>query len=320
MGKDAGKAPDYRSAATEEAQAGALMNRPDQTSPFATTRWTRGPDGTWQQNSGLAGGLGTAAEGLQGQAAGMAQPMDWSQFGSPLNAQTARQEAIDASYGEQTKRLDPRFQQEEAGLRTRLAEQGLDENSQAYKNAMRDFGMSKNDAYGSAMNQAMSGAGDAALKNNLMARQMGISEALQRRQLPMSELQQMGGFLNFMPGFNAAQGPRLFDAANATGQWDMQNAQMQNQFWGDLAGGLMGAAGGAMKFSDERLKRNIRRLGVDAVPGVPLATWEWEGVPEVREIGVIAQDVERVRPECVSVAPNGFKMVDYKKLFERECT
>ena len=36
--------------------------------------------------------------------------------------------------------------------------------------------------------------------------------------------------------------------------------------------------------------------------------------PKSRQIGVIAQDLEKVYPELVSIQPGGFKAVDYPKL------
>jgi len=329
MGKDAGKAPDFRGAAEEQAASGqqaidrqTTANRPGQTSPFASTQWTQGPDGRWQQNTGFTGGLGQAAQGLQSQAGGLANPMDWNQLGAFMDGSQARREAIDSTYGEASKRLDERFGKSRDAMHTQLLNQGLDPNSQAYRNAMREQTLGENDAYGSAMNNAIqsgTAAGDSLFRNNMASREQRLAEALQQRRQPLEEMGQLGGFLNFMPGFNAAgagQGTNYMDALGQTGNWNMQNAQMRNQFWGDLAGGLMGLGGSAIKFSDERVKRDIQRLPSEAIPGVPFATWEWREKPGIRHVGVIAQDVEKVAPECVGTAPNGFKTVDYSKLRE----
>jgi hypothetical protein len=78
--------------------------------------------------------------------------------------------------------------------------------------------------------------------------------------------------------------------------------------FGSIASGL-GSLG--IKFSDARMKTDIRRLGT--LPnglGVYDYAWRADGA---REIGLIAQEVQRVRPDAVIEAPNGYLMVDYGK-------
>lgn len=77
----------------------------------------------------------------------------------------------------------------------------------------------------------------------------------------------------------------------------------------------MQGAAGAASFSDARLKQNIERLSVEAIPGVPLATWEWKHQPGTRHVGVIAQDLAKVAPELVGTR-DGFLTVDYAGLAE----
>jgi hypothetical protein len=78
--------------------------------------------------------------------------------------------------------------------------------------------------------------------------------------------------------------------------------------------------------SDARLKRDIAPLdaSVDvlaALAGLHPVSYSWDtGQERVRaygsrrEIGLLAQDVERVVPEVVSVGADGFKSVDYARL------
>ena len=76
-------------------------------------------------------------------------------------------------------------------------------------------------------------------------------------------------------------------------------------------------------FSDARLKTDIADIpnaldGVLALRGVRYQ-WNTTGFPEMvldegPQIGFIAQEVERVYPELVSTAPNGYKTVDYDRL------
>lgn len=76
-----------------------------------------------------------------------------------------------------------------------------------------------------------------------------------------------------------------------------------------MVGGLLGGATLLSKFSDARLKTDVRRMGY-ADNGLPIYLYRYKGSP-VFELGFMAQDVERVRPDAVSMHPSGFKMVDY---------
>lgn len=87
------------------------------------------------------------------------------------NLDTARQQAIDATYNQATSRLDPRFQKAETSLDAKLANQGLGINSAAYQNAQDTFGREKTDAYNQAQYSAIGAGEDAA--NSLFNRQLG---------------------------------------------------------------------------------------------------------------------------------------------------
>lgn len=72
------------------------------------------------------------------------------------------------------------------------------------------------------------------------------------------------------------------------------------------------------KGSDVAIKENIRQVGVLANG---LGVYEYEYKPAYKDtwghgqqIGVMAQEVEQIIPEAVSVHPDGYKMVDYSKI------
>jgi len=72
------------------------------------------------------------------------------------------------------------------------------------------------------------------------------------------------------------------------------------------------------KGSDARIKENIRQVGV---LDNGLNVYEYEYKPAYKDtwghgqqIGVMAQEVEQLIPEAVSVHPDGYKMVDYSKI------
>ena len=64
----------------------------------------------------------------------------------------------DATYQEATRALDPQFQQAEARFNQDMVNRGIAQGSEAYTNARSDFDRSRNDAYGSARNQALAQA------------------------------------------------------------------------------------------------------------------------------------------------------------------
>jgi len=74
--------------------------------------------------------------------------------------------------------------------------------------------------------------------------------------------------------------------------------------------------------SDQRLKKNIEPLaaGLDKVMRLRPVTYRLKDAPangglgSQKEIGLIAQEVEKVLPELVHTGSNGYKAVSYDKL------
>jgi hypothetical protein len=73
--------------------------------------------------------------------------------------------------------------------------------------------------------------------------------------------------------------------------------------------------------SDERLKDNIEVISnpIEKVQQLKGVTWDWnDNADELQQslpnVGVIAQDVEKVLPQLVKDRDNGFKGVDYDKI------
>ena len=155
-------APDYRGAA-QETSAGNLenaryatkANRVNQYSPYGSqtyTPWQNGDPDSWRQditlsptgqqlfdtaNQSALGLAGQQGQALQRTQAGLAQPFDYGSVG----------ELADASYGAQTARLDPQWDERAEQQRTMLANQGLAPGGEAYDAAQRNFGQQRNDAY-----------------------------------------------------------------------------------------------------------------------------------------------------------------------------
>ena len=87
--------------------------------------------------------------------------------------------------------------------------------------------------------------------------------------------------------------------------------------------GALNVGGDVVAFasSDERLKDNIELISnpIEKVQSLKGVTWNWnDNADELQQslpnVGVIAQDVEKVLPQLVTDRDNGFKGVDYAKL------
>lgn len=77
----------------------------------------------------------------------------------PSDLQGFRDEAERALYDRNTAYLDDRFARGEESLRSRLANQGIVEGSEAYKNAIDDFERGREMAYRQARNESIAGGG-----------------------------------------------------------------------------------------------------------------------------------------------------------------
>lgn len=211
IGKGGGN---YEEATKREAEESQRINRPNISTPTGSYTWERAPDGTLTLRQGYTPELQGLNASLQQQAAAMGGPMDWGQFGTLPTGEAARQQAIDAAYGQSTSRLNPFFQQREESERARLINSGIAEGSEAYNNAMGALSRERNDAYQGAMNAAIgqgAQAGQAIFQQGLQGRQQAISEALRRRGQPLQELAQLQG-LNRQPTVNPVMTPQLLAA------------------------------------------------------------------------------------------------------------
>lgn len=76
------------------------------------------------------------------------------------------------------------------------------------------------------------------------------------------------------------------------------------------------SAGAGLLFSDEKLKENIKDVGV-LFDGTPVKSYNYKG-DDTPQLGMLAQDIERLNPESNSVVEiGGYKAVDYSRATER---
>lgn len=201
-----------------------------------------------------------------------------------------------------SKRLNPRFAQQKQDLEQNLMDRGIRPGSAAYETLHRQQSEGENDAY----NQLA-----------LTGRAQAVQEALTERNQPINEItglmngQQIGvpQFQNTpntqMAGTDIA-GITQSNYANQMGQYNAKQ-QQQNAMMGGLFG--LGSAGlGMFKFSDARLKTDVRKVG-ELDNGLGVYSYRYKaGGPS--EIGLIAQEVERTNPDAVANV-GGYKAVDY---------
>jgi Chaperone of endosialidase len=100
------------------------------------------------------------------------------------------------------------------------------------------------------------------------------------------------------------------------------NQQTQTQQGGGIAAGIAGGVGGiasilASLFSDKRLKDEIKEIpskkAVERILALKPSTWKWKG-SEIKDAGILAQDLEKVMPELVDHTETGIHKVNYAGL------
>jgi hypothetical protein len=330
-------APDYTAAANatasgnlDAARAATAANRVNQVTPYGNLDYSiNGTDPygnpTWTATTSLSDvgqqllnnqnnaslGLGSTINAALGQVQNtMGQTFDPNLPSTGMNPGQSYQDAY-------MQRLAPQIAQSRESTQSQLANQGVVPGTKAYDNAMRQQSQKENDLLLGATTQGF-GVGQ-------QANQQAYNQALTNYQLPLNTLSALrSGSQVQNPSFvNSAQqattsGPDLLGAAqmgyNAQmGGFNAQQAAQQGMNSGLM--GLGGTLGAAAIMSDIRTKENIKAIGW--LPnGLPV--YEYEYKPEWKDeaghgkfIGVMAQEVEMVKPEAVVTRPDGYKMVNY---------
>jgi len=198
-----------------------------------------------QNLPGLPGFGGGSAP--QASSMGFGEPLPGDQPGTGFQAQgqggnldqsfgQERQRLEDALYQRATSRLNPQFEQAQRSLETKLANQGITQGSQAYTDATQNFGMTRNDAYSNAINDAIAAGGNE--QSRLFG--MALSGRDQMFNQGLADVQQRNQAQN--QGFNQnLQNVNLANAARAAGISEQQ--LLRSIPLNELAA-LMGQAGG----------------------------------------------------------------------------
>ena len=337
-------APDYTAAAKETsagnleaARATAAANRTNQITPYGNLTYTANP-GTdpygntlytatqtlspeqqkiYEQESQLNEGLmSTANKGLDYANQVLSQPgVDTSKLPSyGINPGETYSDAI-------MRRLAPQIAQESEMSDAQLANQGIAQGTQAYENAKRQLAMSQNDRQLAAITGGMN--------VGLGANQQAFQQEAYNQMQPINVINALRtGSQVQNPTFantpNQAQtaGPDILGATQQGYNAQLAATNAANSASGGFMSGLMGLGGAALMSptgtftSDINAKENITKIG-SLDNGLNLYSYNYKDgydLPEGRQIGVIAQEVEAVMPEAVVEMPNGFKGVNYAML------
>lgn len=343
MGKaSAPPAPDYTGAATataagnlEAARATTAANRTNQVTPYGNLTYTANPgtdpygntlytatqtlspeqQGILNQTNQLNTGLMTTAnKGLAYANDVLSQPgVDTSILPSyGIDPGQSYQDAI-------MSRLDPQMQRENQSSDAQLANQGIASGTEAYNNAKNLLKQGQNDRLTSATVQGMN--------TGLSANQQAFNQQAYNQMQPINVINALRtGSQVTNPSYAATPnqpytaGPDILGATNAqyTNQLNATNAA--NAQSGNFLGGLMGLGGtlgsAYIKSSDRRLKTDIKRIGTHDL-GMGIYTYHYKDgydLPTGLQVGVMAQEVEKVIPEAVIVTDSGFKAVNYAML------
>ncbi|TIP02224.1 MAG: hypothetical protein E5X92_19610, partial [Mesorhizobium sp.] len=150
------------------------------------------------------------------------------------------------------KRLQPALDARRASNEADLINRGIRPGSDAYAQAQNLENQGENDAY----NQLL-----------LQGRGQAVQEALAQNSAPINNLTALlSGSQVSQPNFVNANMPTIptTDVAgliNTNYNQKLQNWQQQAQSSSDLFGGLFGLGANVIKYSDRRVKMNIRRVG-----------------------------------------------------------
>lgn len=231
------------------------LNNPNQTDQFGNqvTYSQTGKDKNGNPIYGVQQSLGETGQGFASGLEGLGKQYFQGAAGL-LNSggQNTSQGAFDQAYQYASANLEPRFQRQEDQARTRLANQGFDQSSEAYRNATNDLALQQNEA-----------------RNNLVTNLQGqmFNQGMQNRQQQVGELQGltapglqfgMGTTGVNTAGVNGVSMPTIDYAGLASQQYGQQmNAYQQEQnrknammgglasMGGTIAGAVLGGPIGA---------------------------------------------------------------------------
>jgi hypothetical protein len=154
---------------------------------------------------------------------------------------------------------------------------------------------------------------------NMTGRQNALQEQLTVRNQPINEISAlMNGGQVQVPSFQQPYRQGV-ETTNIAGMMGADNEAKTEAYYNNMSGlfGLGSSlAKGLFSLSDKRAKKNITRVG-ETDEGLPIYRYQYKkgvGGNGMFTLGVMAQEVEKSRPDAVMTGPDGLKRVDYGKV------
>lgn len=252
--------PDYRGAAQatasgnlEAAKYATVANRANQYTPYGSLEWQRGATDydAWTQRINLTGEgqklldqsnkTSQGLANLQDEATGRVAAQQAAGWGDDalvrptFNPGETAQDAI-------MRRTQPMLDRSRASAETRMANQGVQQGSEAWRNAQDDIGRQENDAYSQAALQGIS--------TGQQARQQGIQEQQYFNTRDLNALNALRtGSQVTNPTFGnyaqqqTTQGADLLGAANMQYSNELNASNAKGKSGSNTMGGLFSLAG-----------------------------------------------------------------------------
>lgn len=271
---------------TKAATTQQQLNMVNTSNPFGSTNYSQ--DGTWADGTPKFSQSTSLNPQMQGAVDGAMNTLS-QPFSMDTNAIESRLMDLQRS------RIDPMLSQRRESTEQSLFNRGVRPGTEAYDRAMGAVSEGENDQW----NQLA-----------LNGRQQALSELLTARSQPINELTAMlsGSQIN---GQNPQAGVSPVDYTGLVNNKYQADKQNHADTWAAV-GNIAKTAGGWM-FSDERLKEDIHATGEKTADGIPLKTFRYKGSP-MMQVGVIAQEAKKKRPDAVRKGPGGFMMVNAREL------
>jgi hypothetical protein len=214
------------------------------------------------------------------------------------------------------------------GLYDKLNSEREDRQQQALQTQLANSGVKLgSDAYGRALQTQGKATEDARNQFMLDSYKTGFQSAQATRNQPINEIGAlMSGGQVSMPVFGGTPNYTIptTDRAGINAAYDnyrLQAWQMEQAQRGQMLGGLFSL--GSALISDERAKKDKQRVGTKMVEGddgsvkpVGLFAFNYKGEPGGRRkhVGVMAQELRKVKPSAVKRTPGGLLAVDYARV------
>jgi hypothetical protein len=162
------------------------------------------------------------------------------------------------------------------------------------------------------LGRGLSGASAAAYTGATGAGSAGLSSSMAPGSQYSADMARGAGTIMGGQGLNVQGSASVLNAQTSAYN---TGVNAEGQMWGAILGAGATVGGAAIgKYSDSRLKQNIKQVGVDKRTKLPLYEFAYKTNPSKRYRGVMAHDVKVKYPDAVKTMPNGYDAVNYHAL------